>query len=134
MPLLASPAKVQESLDLFLVHAAYASVLHPGRRQDPVTFSGGLGWWDGGHSEEVRPSDKRDAPVFVRFLALLTLCSISNSPTICLEENLKKQLDAKFNGLGIWIVTHSLYESSDFGFCMCNFPIVMANNVIFIVK
>ena len=105
MPLFASPAKVRESLDLFLVHAAYASVLHPGRRQDPVTFSGGLGWWDGGHSEEVRPSDERDAPVFVRLLALLTPCSISNSPTTCLE-NMKIQPDAYFNDLGISIVTH----------------------------
>lgn len=46
--------QVQEPLDLFIVHAAYACVLHPGcDKGASLPGRGSLGWWNGGNSEEA---------------------------------------------------------------------------------
>ncbi|CAM9112952.1 unnamed protein product [Ectocarpus sp. 12 AP-2014] len=47
--------QVKESLDLFIVHAAYACVLHPGPLNNTTVaagLGGGLGWWNGGDTEQ----------------------------------------------------------------------------------
>ncbi|CBN74823.1 hypothetical protein Esi_0043_0102 [Ectocarpus siliculosus] len=52
----ASSIKVKESLDLFIVHAAYACVLHPGPLSNAMVaagLGGGLGWWNGGDTEQA---------------------------------------------------------------------------------
>ncbi|CAN0450574.1 unnamed protein product, partial [Ectocarpus sp. 8 AP-2014] len=49
-------SQVKESLDLFIVHAAYACVLHPGPLNNATVAAGpggGLGWWNGGDTEQA---------------------------------------------------------------------------------
>ncbi|CAB1110263.1 unnamed protein product [Ectocarpus sp. CCAP 1310/34] len=49
-------SQVKESLDLFIVHAAYACVLHPGPANNATVaggLGGGLGWWNGGDTEQA---------------------------------------------------------------------------------
>ncbi|CAM9133217.1 unnamed protein product, partial [Ectocarpus sp. 4 AP-2014] len=49
-------SQVKESLDLFIVHAAYACVLHPSPLNNATVaagLGGGLGWWDGGNTEQA---------------------------------------------------------------------------------
>ncbi|CAN0116143.1 unnamed protein product [Scytosiphon promiscuus] len=50
-------SQVAEPIDLFVVHAAFACVLHPGsgRRRTVHPADGGLGWWNGGNPEEASP-------------------------------------------------------------------------------
>lgn len=51
--------QVAEPLDLFVVHAAHACVLHPGCGYGTVLSAGGAGgggglhWWGGGNPEEA---------------------------------------------------------------------------------
>eukprot|EP00903_Cladosiphon_okamuranus_P009830 g9343.t1 len=47
-------SQVKEPIDLFVVHAAYACVLHPGCEKGvSIPGCGNLGWWNGGDSEEI---------------------------------------------------------------------------------
>lgn len=52
--------QVKEPLDLFVVHAAYACVLHP-RCENEVSLPGcgSLGWWNGGNLEEASQLPKQ---------------------------------------------------------------------------
>lgn len=54
--------QVKESLDLFIVHAAYACVLHPGPLNNAnvaAGLGGGLGWWNGGDAEQVNQGQQQ---------------------------------------------------------------------------
>ncbi|CAM9190525.1 unnamed protein product, partial [Hapterophycus canaliculatus] len=50
-------SQVDEPIDLFVVHAAYACILHPGYRTSGAALpaDGGIGWWNGGNPEEASP-------------------------------------------------------------------------------